>query len=61
MAVINELPPDGSDPGDVGNDRQIQPMEHEVQNGADAGDGIGRVSFEFFICTKIPFHQFLFM
>ena len=51
MAVINELPPDGSDPGDVGNDRQIQPMEHEVQNGADAGDGIGRVSFEFLICT----------
>ena len=40
MAIINELPPDGTDPGDVGNDRQIQPMEHEVQNGED-----GEVSF----------------
>jgi len=38
MAVINELPPDGTDPGDVDNDRQIQPMEHEVQNGADGED-----------------------
>ena len=47
MAVINELPPDGGDAGDVGNDRQIQPMEHEVQNGADSGDGIGRVSLNF--------------
>jgi hypothetical protein len=42
MAVINELPPDGTDPGDVDNDRQIQPMEHEVQNGAE-----GEVSFNF--------------
>ena len=56
MAVINELPPDGSDPGDVGNDRQIQPMEHEVQNGADAGDGIGRVSFDL-MCTKTHFYN----
>jgi len=41
MAIINELPPDGTDPGDVGNDRQIQPMEHEVQNGEDGELDVG--------------------
>ena len=39
MAVITELPPEG----DNSEDRQIQPMEHEIQNGDDSGRDIGRV------------------
>ena len=39
MAVITELPPEG----DNSEDRQIQPMEHEIQNGDDSGRDDGRV------------------
>ena len=42
MAKITELPPDGGDEG--AQDRQLQPMEHEVQNGDDSGKDVGRVS-----------------
>lgn len=39
MAVLTELPPEG----DNSEDRQIQPMEHEIQNGDDSGRDVGRV------------------
>ena len=43
MAILTEIPADNA--GDTpSQDRQIQPMEHEVQNGADNGRDIGRVS-----------------
>lgn len=57
MAVITELPAEGvGNPGDVGPDRQIQPMEHEIrdnESGNDSGRGIGRVSWHFSI-DKYP-------
>ena len=39
MAILTELPADGENT----DDRQIQPMEHEIQNGDDSGRDIGRV------------------
>ena len=42
MAVLTELPPEG----DNSEDRQIQPMEHEIQNGDDSGRDVGRVSHQ---------------
>ena len=51
MAILTEIPADQNGADAAAQDRQIQPMEHEVQNN-DNGRDVGRVSYQqlFFSC-----------
>ena len=45
MAILTEIPADQNGADAAAQDRQIQPMEHEVQNN-DNGRDVGRVSYQ---------------